>query len=65
MLRLVTHVQTRRQWAAHPETGVRPATDRRLSYCVRGALADTSSMPYRLTVAVVMLDIETEWTLNA
>jgi len=22
-------------------------------------------MPYRLTVAVLMLDIETEWTLNA
>ena len=31
MLRLVTHVQTRLQWAAHPETGVCPATDRRLS----------------------------------
>ena len=31
MLRLVTHVQTRRQWATHPETGVRPPTDRRLS----------------------------------
>ena len=29
------------------------------------ALADTSLMPSRLTVAVLMLDIETEWTLNA
>ena len=29
------------------------------------ALADTSLMPSRLTVAVLMLDIETGWTLNA
>jgi hypothetical protein len=29
------------------------------------ALADTSLMPSRLTVAVLLLDIETEWTLNA
>jgi hypothetical protein len=33
--------------------------------CVLHALADTSLMPSRLTVAVLMLDIETEWTLNA
>jgi len=33
--------------------------------CVLHALTDTSLMPYRLTVAVLMLDIETEWTLNA
>jgi hypothetical protein len=29
------------------------------------ALADTSLMPSRLTVAVRILDIEKEWTLNA
>ena len=56
------NVQTQRKWAAHPKAGVSPATDRRLFYCVRGALADTSLMPSRLTVAVLMLDIETEWT---
>jgi hypothetical protein len=33
-------------------------------HCVQDALTDTSLMPYRLTVAVLMLDIETEWTLN-
>ena len=33
--------------------------------CVLPALADTSLTPSRLTVAVLMLDIETEWTLNA
>ena len=39
--------------------------DRRLSYCVRGAAADTSLMPSRLTAAALMSDIGTEWTLNA
>jgi hypothetical protein len=33
--------------------------------CVLHALTDTSLMPSRLTVAVFLLDIETEWTLNA
>jgi len=33
--------------------------------CVLHVLAGTSLMPSRLTVAVLMLDIETEWTLNA
>src|ERR1700687_2230926 len=33
--------------------------------CVLHALADTSLIPSRLTVAVLMLDMETEWTLNA
>jgi hypothetical protein len=47
-----------------PRTGVGPATDRRLFYCVQGALADTSLMPSHLTIAVLMLDIKTEWTLN-
>ena len=32
--------------------------------CVLHALADTSLMPSSLTVAVLMLDIETEWTLS-
>jgi hypothetical protein len=34
-------------------------------HCVQRALTDTSLMPSRLTVAVLMLDIETEWMLNA
>jgi hypothetical protein len=33
--------------------------------CVLHAFADTSLMASRLTVAVLMLDIEAEWTLNA
>jgi hypothetical protein len=33
--------------------------------CGLPALADTSLTPSRLTVAVLMLDIKTEWTLNA
>jgi hypothetical protein len=36
-------------------------TDRRV-FNWSGRLADPSLMPYRLTVAVLMLEIETEWT---
>jgi hypothetical protein len=33
--------------------------------CVLHATTDTSLTPSRLTVAALLLDIETEWTLNA